>query len=187
MTAGKTVCGGEFLLMRRHSVNTAVIDKAWFNLSDAANIDSADKSMSKWKLMGVGNVYAPEGCSVNVDTSICYRYYAGYYETPQYATDKCSSIWQFVVANSSATSEQINQRLKDTGLRLNDYGGWSHDAQMLKTTSVQVPDLHPYSALWVRLVNRVVSGSGAPQEISKFGGGPALIARFAEIYPNIPY
>lgn len=185
--AWKAGARGEYLLMRRHALQTATIDKAWFNLSDPANIDSVDKSMSKWKYMGIGQVYGNEGCVVNVDTSRCYMHYPGHYESPQYSTDKSSSRWQFVLANSGATSDQINQRIKDTGLNIPLHGGWSDDAQMLKTTCIQVPNVHPYSGLWVRLVNVVVSGSGAPQEVSKFGGSPALSARFAEIYPNIPY
>lgn len=181
--------------MRRQALNTAVIDKAFFKLDDPANFDSAaNKTATKWKAIGLNQVYAPEGCLVNVDTDCCAMNYGGYYETPvKYATDRSSTKWQFVLANMEATTDQINARIKASGLNIPDWGGWSDDAQILRTTCVQIAGLHPYSRLFVRLVNRLVSDplvpidGWAPQDVSKFGGSPGLRARAAEIYPNIRF
>jgi hypothetical protein len=169
---------------------TVVRDKTSLLGVGTANVDSADNTVSKWVQIGSDLCYAGERVLVHLDAAICYAAPPGYYEATQYANDKSCSYMQFVLANTGATSDQINARLNALGIGLNDYGAWGNNNTLIKTTCVQISSVHPYTGLWMRFVNRrwtAGAGAGPAQAINIFGGNNYAKLRMATIYNGMNY
>lgn len=169
---------------------TVVRDKTTLLGAGTANVDPADNTVSKWVLVSSDLCYAGERVLVHIDAAMCVAAPPGFYEATQYANDKSISVMQFVVANTGATSDQINARLTALGIALNDNGSWSNHDTLIKTTCVQVPNVHPYSGLWMRFVNRrytAGAGAGPAQAINTYGGNNFAKLRLATIYHGMTY
>lgn len=151
---------------------------------------SPDPSRSKWMRCGT-NVdsksrgYFTEGELVVVCLDRAISYPPGYYENPQYSSDWSATYMQFVIANESATSEEIDSRLEALAITPEYAGSWSDHSNRVRTTAVNVPSLHPYSQLFVRFSNLVgYDPQGrAPQDILMFGGPGIFAIDHVAAYP----
>ena len=151
-------------------------------------VDPNDETKSQWITFPTTGttyyMYPSEGCLTKVHTTYCSYSRPGHYESPQYSRDKSDTKTEFVLANYQATSEQINDRLDV----LNQYpprcGGWWAGARVYDAVSVRVPELHPYSRLFVRFSNAGYNGADA-QNVLSFGGNPSVSVDRVVNYPHI--
>ncbi|KAF7783657.1 hypothetical protein PRUB_a3487 [Pseudoalteromonas rubra] len=155
--------------------------------------DPDQPHMSKWKLVPVTGVgyhqYPVIGALTKAHLKHGYSYEPGYSESPtQYASDWSHSVMQFVLTNENASSEQINAELERLGTTVYTAGGWNDNAKMLTIPCLKIADLHPYTRLFVRFVNRTstrVSGDKQPQNIVEFGGNATFVVDRVVNYPHI--
>ena len=94
----------------------------------------------------------------------------GLYEDPQFSNDKSRTLLNFVLASSEMSSDEINARISERGLVIENVGG-----SLQVVAAKEIPIIRPdgngaFMKLWVRFRNVVFSGDGEPQEITTFGG-----------------
>ncbi|RZQ54922.1 hypothetical protein C1E23_01155 [Pseudoalteromonas phenolica] len=98
---------------------------------------------------------------------------------PDYNVDQSNTKFQFIIANSAATSEQINQKVDSDGLSNRYFGSWSSIATSGEINCIHINGLHPYQCLWVRAVNvkaenSAYKGPYIPQNVEQYGGFPTF-------------
>ena len=151
-------------------------------------LEPEDNTKTQWVVLPTGkagfHVYPSENKLTKVHSTYCQAHPPGHYEDPQYIIDYSRTFVQFVLANESATSSQINERLSETNQDIAMYGGWWDGAAVLDIPSVRIHGLHPYSRLFVRFINISMNDQPA-QEVDKFGGNPSLSIDRVINYPNI--
>ena len=129
-------------------------------------------------------MYPSEGHLTKVHTTYCHYSCPGHYETPQYSKDHSETRTEFVLANYQASSAQINARLQEINHQPPRCGGWWAGARVYDAVSVRVPDLHPYSRLFVRFTNAGLDGKPA-QPVLQYGGNPSVSVERVINYPHI--
>lgn len=153
-------------------------------------IDPDDDTRTKWMPVPIQSAsgvyfYPSEGALTFVYTTFCQTTQPGHYEDPQYSKDVSATNTQFVFANASANSEQINARLEALGRQPQKCGGWWSGTRVYRAEAVRVPDLHPYSRLFMRFVNRGARSGDVPQNVLKYGGNASFAVHKVLQYPNI--
>ncbi|OHU87838.1 MULTISPECIES: hypothetical protein [Pseudoalteromonas] len=160
----------------------------------APEIDPQDETQTKWQKVPVTNkgyhIYPRPLALTKVHTINAYRSYPGYYESPEkYVNDWSVTYIEFIVANSEATSEQIDQEIAARNLTVHNVGSWSSCARVYDTNAIKIAGLHPYSQLFVRFKNYVVPDKRAegvePQNILEFGGNSYFSIDRVVNYPGI--
>ena len=125
-----------------------------------------------------------------IHTTRCHSYAPGHSESPeQYQNDWSITYMQFVLANDAATSEQIDQRLAERNINMltdNRVGGWWDGSAVRTIHNVKIRDLHPYTRLHARFVNKTFSGTAEPQSILEFGGNCTFAIDRVVNHPRIP-
>jgi len=119
--------------------------------------DPSDNTKSKWiKVPNNGShlIYPVQGKLMLVNMRKCYAYEPGHYESPPYSNDTSMSKMQFIYANNSANSDEINAALASDSINLFLYGAWSERVTTITTCAVLIAGKHPYSRLWVRRQRR---------------------------------
>ena len=86
----------------------------------------------------------------------------GYYEDPQFATVAAQSNFQLCFANDAATSDEINAELAATGQSPDYLGSWWDGSWIGRIGAVRVDGHHPYSRLYMRIVNREAPNNTNP-------------------------
>ncbi|MBQ4814023.1 hypothetical protein A7985_22500 [Pseudoalteromonas luteoviolacea] len=176
-----------------HTKDTLVQDNALV-------ADPNDESKSIWVRVPNGgdwsgfHTYPAANKMTKVHTVAGYSYSPGYSESPvQYARDWSRTYMQFILTNSEATSEQINENIASQGVDINVSltGGWWNGSSVRDIPSMQISGLHTYSSLFVRLVNVVSDGVSEPgdkqpQNIIQFGGSCNFAIDRVVNYPRIP-
>lgn len=154
----------------------------------ALKADPADEVNSEWvqvpypaDRLGYLNYPSPNALTM-IYLKKALSYHGGY---PDYVTDKSRSTYQFVVANSSASSAQINQEIESKSLVIRNFGGWNDCALSGEIHTLQIGDLHAYKSLWVRAVNIGYKAGEVPQNIEQFGGNCAFAVDKVINYPRI--
>ncbi|RXE99604.1 hypothetical protein [Pseudoalteromonas sp. PS5] len=154
--------------------------------------DPEDESRSEWMLVpttSIGyHIYPTVGALTKVHLAHGYSYAPGHSETPQYERDWSITYLQFVFANSSATSAQINEQLSASTLDLTRFGGWWNGSSTGTIPVLKLDQHHPYSRLFVRFVNHtfhVANTSNPPQNIVEFGGNATFAVDRVINYPKI--
>ncbi|ESP95475.1 MULTISPECIES: hypothetical protein [Pseudoalteromonas] len=162
--------------------------------------DPNDETRSNWILVPQGgswtgyHTYPAAKAMTKLHTVAGYSYSPGYSESPvQYTTDWSRTYMQFILTNHSATSEQINDNIASQGVDVNRSltGGWWNGSIVKDIPCMSISGLHPYSCLFVRLVNVVSDGVTEPeglqpQNILQFGGNCNFSIDRAVNYPRIP-
>ncbi len=139
----------------------------------ALPVDEADETRTAWgkvPQIATGHYLYDHHKSAILRLHRCSIAYPGYYENPRYENDKSCSKMQFVLANSNATSTQINERLGELKINPTSIGGWNASSYAAVIPSIDITGVHPYSGLFVRFVNINIHGGVPPQEITAFGG-----------------
>ncbi|BBN81929.1 hypothetical protein PA25_19140 [Pseudoalteromonas sp. A25] len=157
-------------------------------------IDPNNETQTQWVKVPVTNkgyhTYPAPLKLTKVHTVNVYSSEPGYYEEPgKYVNDWSRSSVEFILANSEATSEQINEEIAAKNLTIQGTGGWWDGARVYDINSIRISGLHPYSQLFVRFRNHVVSpkqGEGLqPQNILEFGGNSYFSIDRVVNYPGI--
>lgn len=153
--------------------------------------DPADDSKSKWQHVPntlPHHMYTRTGSLIVINTRTGLKINPGHYENPQYKRDKSASLMQFIYARDSSTSDEINGELEKSNIEdMQDLGGWWNGVKNIQTTAVNVTKHHPYSRLFVRFVNKVISGDGKPQNIITYGGDSSFSIDSVENYGSINF
>ncbi|KZN53310.1 hypothetical protein [Pseudoalteromonas luteoviolacea] len=161
--------------------------------------DPNDETRSNWIRVPNGgawtgyNTYPAAKKLTKVHTVSGYSYEPGYYESPeQYTADWSCTFMQFILTNESATSEQINDNIASQGANVDQskMGGWWNGSLVTGIPCMNIAGLHPYSCLFVRLVNVVANGASdrpglLPQNVLQFGGNCNFSIDRVVNYPNI--
>ena len=159
--------------------------------SMAIEADPTDATLSLWKPVPDSSMsyhfYPTPGKLLIVNQRYAHSLNPGYYENPQYDTDHSRTYMQFVYANDSATSEEINELLTDANIVLPLSGFGSDRVSSYNSTAVKVADKHPYSRLFVRFVNRPARPGDEPQEITQFGGNSSFSIDSVRHYQEIDF
>ncbi|MBD1581284.1 hypothetical protein [Pseudoalteromonas sp. S16_S37] len=157
-------------------------------------IDPNDETQTQWIKVPVTNTgyltYPAPLKLTKVHTVNVYSSEPGYYEEPEkYVNDWSRSFVEFILANTEATSEQINEEIAAKNLTIQGTGGWWDGARVYDINSIKISGLDPYSQLYVRFKNQVVSprqGEGLkPQNILEFGGNSFFSIDRVVNYPGI--
>ena len=152
-------------------------------------IDPLDETKTKWKALPTTgtavHMYPSVGQLTKVHSTNCYSYHPGHYEDPQHSNDHSCTYVQFVLANDSATSEQINTQLALQNSNHPYYGGWWDGTGVFDAKVIRVPGQHPYSRLFIRYINHAIVAGKAPQNVINFGGNPTLSVTKVINYPHI--
>jgi hypothetical protein len=143
---------------------------------------------SEWQIVPTNSLgylmYPREGGETIIYLVNDYTYSPGYYETPKYQKNWSRSQLQFVLANQSATSEQINKRLEELSISPEKIGGWWSGSATGKAQSVRIKGLHPYSRLFVRFTNISNRNDKSPQNIKTFGSNSTFAVDKVVNYRN---
>ncbi|PAJ72045.1 hypothetical protein CJF42_23355 [Pseudoalteromonas sp. NBT06-2] len=152
-------------------------------------IDPLDETKTKWIALPTTDTAFHMYPSVNrltkIHTTNCYSYHPGHYEDPKHSIDHSCTKVQFVLANDSASSEQINTQLALQNTNHTYHGGWWNGTGVFDAKVVRVPGLHPYSRLFIRYINGTVIEGKSPQNVLNFGGNPTLSVTKVINYPYI--
>jgi len=162
--------------------------------------DPNDETKSIWIKVPTGgdwsgfHTYAAASRMTKLHTVAGYSYSPGYSESPdKYARDWSRTYMQFILTNTEATSEQINENITSQGVDINisNTGGWWNGSSVRDIPSMQISGVHAYSCLFVRLVNVVSDGvtdptGKQPQNILQFGGSCNFAIDRVVNYPRIP-
>lgn len=157
-------------------------------------VDPNDASRSKWFVVPTTSrgyhTYPNESGLTKIHTTRCHSYAPGHSESPeQYQNDWSITYMQFVLANDAATSEQIDQRLAERNINMltdNRVGGWWDGSAVRTIHNVKIRDLHPYTRLHARFVNKTFRGTAEPQSILEFGGNCTFAIDRVVNHPRIP-
>jgi hypothetical protein len=156
-----------------------------------AKVDPDDPSKSQWVLVFGPNtptLSVREGAAALVHLTMASVIQPGYYESPvRYALDKNQSFIQLVVANTQATSAEINARLAATNVTARNVGSWNSNQISVVSPIVQIAGRHPYTSLFARFVNGPAIAGATPQEIHLFGGNSNFAVNTIEYFNNINY
>lgn len=138
---------------------------------------------------GGNHIFHPnENDLIKVHFRGAFAFEPGYYEKPtSYAKDWSRTSMQFIYANDSATSEEINDLIEEQGLTLNNAGGWWYGVISYKTVGVKVSGKAAASRLYVRFVNRSVVSGNHPQDIIRFGGNSSFSVNHIEYIPALKF
>ncbi|MCF7515977.1 hypothetical protein L3V43_20590 [Pseudoalteromonas sp. L23] len=165
-------------VMNIHYYDRAIHSKESLNIKPDPN----DETRSEWvRVPYSGNApycYDNEQGLTVVHTAVCSASPPGY---PDFASDKSVSRIQFVIANSRATSEQINKLFDSSDF----YGAWNICAQTLRIPTINIAGLHHYQCLFVRFVNQAFNAGDTAQNIIEFGGNSKFAVDKVINYPRI--
>lgn len=153
-------------------------------------LDPDDDTRTQWIPVPIDlnrgvHFYPKEGALTLVYLGYCLRYTPGRYEDPQFSGDVSQTGQQFVFANDTASSSQINERIGTIGREPQFCGTWSNRTSIVRAEAVVVPGLHPYSRLFVRFVNRGARNGDAPQNVLNWGGDAPFKVHQVLHYPQI--
>ncbi|WP_046005606.1 hypothetical protein [Pseudoalteromonas rubra] len=155
--------------------------------------DPDQPHMSKWKripVTGIGyHQYPINGALTKLHLKHGLSFDGGYHkDSPTYDSDWSRTFMQFVLTNEEASSEQINAELERLGTTLYPTGSWTDNAIMVTIPFLKIAELHPYTKLFVRFVNRpsaLFSSGKQPQNIVEFGGNAKFAVDRVVNYPHI--
>jgi hypothetical protein len=155
-------------------------------------LDPIDPTKSQWVQVFPNDklwMYLTEGRAVLLNLPVFSVAPPGYYESPvRYAVDQSITFGQFVFANMTATSAEINSRIEALKLPpLPNFGGWNEASSTRVIPVLQVPGKHPYSCLFVRFVNLPYLPGSTAQAVNTFGGPTSFSINTAEYFPGINY
>lgn len=158
------------------SPNVLVFNRATLHskATFTAVADPAEASQSVWyqvpSLESASYVDGDENDYAALSLVKAYSSAPGYYDNPQYGNDWSRTTLNFVMAPYTTTSDDINTRLGELGVALENIGVWGPNA-VAKKIPILRPLSHPIFAhrLWVRFRNVSMVVGNDPQEITTYG------------------
>ncbi|MEQ3511953.1 hypothetical protein ABMY35_01090 [Pseudoalteromonas sp. BZB3] len=158
-------------------------------LSLGIQADQLDNTISEWVkvpsgLNGIGDEsYLSEYDNLTVLHLKRAHILPGGY--PDHVTDHSITRFQFVVANTVASSAQINTEIQRRGLVVGNVGGWDFATKTAEINVLKIAELHPSQTLFVRLVNTPYVDGTEAQEITAFGGVCSFSVDKVINYPRV--